>query len=519
MSEFEDNPFGDINYGQTSAYTEEVGHNYDPYSTASNDDNDRDDESHNTAHLSSYHNNLNNNDQPDGNYDAQGYYYTSNAHPNDARGNNDETQGYTAAAYYQQFAQNNSLFANPAANSAAPAYQQAPFGGEQNVVSQDDEEKREGELQNDDSQESGLRRLSSTAVVQSPYSEIQVTEPERVGDHTSYKVMAKKHGSVMPKQTRRYQQFAWLFKELINKYPGVIVPGIPEKRFFGRFEPEFVESRRYFLEKFLQKVNAHPILHGSPDFKKFLEDPNLEETKDTNKLAGLFSSLTSGSISSSNAEDTWHETKKAELIKFESQLKKMQKRVEAVISQRKDLNYVTGNLWNDLSEAKDADIFADFSQLGAVQLKIEEVRQRESSRYAIDFGYAIEEYIRQIEAAKVAMNARARNCVAFFQASEKLQAKKKRWEKLMTQQDSGQQLTTLSKEIEQGQKDVDKAKKDFVESDTVFHNEYQRFLDNLKADFQESLQSYVKHMKEAHDDISKFWEDYAPQVLQNSSNE
>lgn len=323
----------------------------------------------------------------------------------------------------------------------------------------------------------------------------------------------------MPKQTRRYQQFAWLFKELINKYPGVIVPGIPEKRFFGRFEPEFVESRRYFLEKFLQKVNAHPILHGSPDFKKFLEDPNLEETKDTNKLAGLFSSLTSGSISSSNAEDTWHETKKAELIKFESQLKKMQKRVEAVISQRKDLNYVTGNLWNDLSEAKDADIFADFSQLGAVQLKIEEVRQRESSRYAIDFGYAIEEYIRQIEAAKVAMNARARNCVAFFQASEKLQAKKKRLEKLMTQQDSGQQLTTLSKEIEQGQKDVDKAKKDFVESDTVFHNEYQRFLDNLKADFQESLQSYVKHMKEAHDDISKFWEDYAPQVLQNSSNE
>lgn len=39
----------------------------------------------------------------------------------------------------------------------------------------------------------------------------------------------------------------------------------------GRFQDDFVESRRIALERCLQKIVAHPTLYGDPDLKVFLE--------------------------------------------------------------------------------------------------------------------------------------------------------------------------------------------------------------------------------------------------------
>jgi sorting nexin-1/2 len=39
----------------------------------------------------------------------------------------------------------------------------------------------------------------------------------------------------------------------------------------GRFQDEFVESRRIALERCLRKIVAHPMLYGDPDLKVFLE--------------------------------------------------------------------------------------------------------------------------------------------------------------------------------------------------------------------------------------------------------
>ena len=39
----------------------------------------------------------------------------------------------------------------------------------------------------------------------------------------------------------------------------------------GRFQDEFVESRRIALERCLQKIVSHPMLYGDPDLKVFLE--------------------------------------------------------------------------------------------------------------------------------------------------------------------------------------------------------------------------------------------------------
>jgi sorting nexin-1/2 len=106
--------------------------------------------------------------------------------------------------------------------------------------------------------------------------------------------------------TRRYRDFLWLYTSLHANNPGVVVPPPPEKQAVGRFDNNFVESRRMALEKMLNKTAAHPTLQHDGDLKIFLEseafnmdvkhkerkEPGLGENK--GMFAGLAGSLSVG---------------------------------------------------------------------------------------------------------------------------------------------------------------------------------------------------------------------------------
>lgn len=99
--------------------------------------------------------------------------------------------------------------------------------------------------------------------------------------------------------SRRYRDFLWLYNQLHNNNPGIIVPPPPEKQAVGRFDTDFVESRRAALERMLNKIAAHSVLQHDGDLKIFLEsdafnvdiknkerkDPGLGESK------GMFGSM------------------------------------------------------------------------------------------------------------------------------------------------------------------------------------------------------------------------------------
>ena len=70
---------------------------------------------------------------------------------------------------------------------------------------------------------------------------------------------------------RRYSDFLWLYETLSNNNPGVVVPPVPEKNSFGRFDDHFVRQRRLALEKCIQKIANHPVLGKDADLRTFLE--------------------------------------------------------------------------------------------------------------------------------------------------------------------------------------------------------------------------------------------------------
>jgi flagellar biosynthesis chaperone FliJ len=74
---------------------------------------------------------------------------------------------------------------------------------------------------------------------------------------------------------RRYKHFDWLHSRLKEKFPLLTLPSPPEKQFSGRFEHQFLESRRRQLEQYLNYCGRHPVLRASSTLHFFLE-----ETKD-----------------------------------------------------------------------------------------------------------------------------------------------------------------------------------------------------------------------------------------------
>ena len=106
--------------------------------------------------------------------------------------------------------------------------------------------------------------------------------------------------------SRRYKDFLWLYNQLHSNNPGVVVPPPPEKQVVGRFDSNFVESRRAALERMLNKATSHHIIQHDADLKIFLEseafnvDVKNKERKDLgfSESKGVLGSIGWGSSSS-----------------------------------------------------------------------------------------------------------------------------------------------------------------------------------------------------------------------------
>ena len=150
---------------------------------------------------------------------------------------------------------------------------------------------------------------------------VTVTNPcmegQGISSHFTYEVTTKtslpqyKFGQFSV--TRRFRDFDWLHAQLSHKYPGVIVPPLPEKqsatvqtmRVSGvGFSAEWLEERRSQLQRFLQRVVCHPTLHTAKDLETFLEAKELESWKDSSKApkvpsaSAMLTDVKSGLLSS-----------------------------------------------------------------------------------------------------------------------------------------------------------------------------------------------------------------------------
>ncbi|KAM4719864.1 sorting nexin-18-like [Anableps anableps] len=69
---------------------------------------------------------------------------------------------------------------------------------------------------------------------------------------------------------RRYKHFDWLYARLVERFPVISVPHLPEKQATGRFEEDFISKRRKGLIWWMNHMTSHPVLAHCDVFQHFL---------------------------------------------------------------------------------------------------------------------------------------------------------------------------------------------------------------------------------------------------------
>lgn len=108
---------------------------------------------------------------------------------------------------------------------------------------------------------------------------VLVGDPHKVGSgyrsFTVYSCQARGADGKIYNIRKRYSDFGRLRDNLLRLYPQFKkhIPRMPSKKVVGKFEANFVETRRQGLEYFLSYVSLHPIVGCSPLIVRFFTRP------------------------------------------------------------------------------------------------------------------------------------------------------------------------------------------------------------------------------------------------------
>lgn len=337
----------------------------------------------------------------------------------------------------------------PLANEGGDPWNQGSGWGEPGPLSSDQPEEEEAEVDDADDvaplsvSTSGPSRAGGTSsprrskLLSTPVFQITVSDPTKVGDpvrgHVVYSVRTKttsphyRRGefSVL----RRFSDFLWLFEQLSNNNPGVIVPPVPDKHAFGRFQDQFIETRRAALERCLGKMAAHPILQLDPDLRLFLESDSFALDVKNRRMAPVDGTATpsSGFMASWTGpryteQDEWFDQRKAYLDHLEGQLKGLSKALDLASKARLEMAISVGEF------AEAAQVLAD-SDLGAAMCaalaRLADLSRKERTagedQAKADVGQLLnltDEYIRFIASVRLAFAGRVK-AYHIAQAAEK----------------------------------------------------------------------------------------------------
>ncbi|KAE8383561.1 Vps5 C terminal like-domain-containing protein [Aspergillus bertholletiae] len=389
------------------------------------------------------------------------------------------------------------------------------------------------------------KRLSEPSIsiekAAKPTFEITVGDPHKVGDLTSshivYQVRTKTSSKAYRQSefavSRRYRDFLWLYNSMHNNNPGVVVPPPPEKQAVGRFDTNFVESRRAALERMLNKIAGHPILQHDGDLKIFLESEtfNLDiknkenREPDLGQSKGMFSSfgISVGGGSKFVEHDDWFHDRKIYLDALENQLKALMKSIDTVVAQRKGLAEAAGDFSASLHALAAVELSPALSSpldgLSDLQLRIKELYERQAQQDVLTLGITIDEYLRLIGSVKTAFSQRQKAFHSWHAAESEMQKRKHTQEKLLrqgkTQQD---RLNQVNADVADAERKVHQARLLFEDMGRLMRNELQRFEKEKVEDFKSGVETFLESAVEAQKELIELWETFLLQLEVGDNN-
>lgn len=366
-----------------------------------------------------------------------------------------------------------------------------------------------------------------------PLFVISVDDPQKVGDpirsFTMYTVHTRTTSPLFQKSAfsvlRRYSDFLWLYETLSNNNPGVVVPPVPEKNPFGRFDDQFVRQRRFALEKCIHKIANHPVLSKDADLKLFLEsdtfalDIKHRKAEIAHERGGLMATIGQSIAGPRFYEtDEWFDRQKAHLDSLEAQLRGLVKAIELVSKQRTDLALAMAEFAQTVSDLSSSDVGKQLAQslagLADIERKAQDIQSQQSEQDVVTLLSTVDEYARLINSVRLAFNSRIRTFHSWRAADAELQRVKQTHERNRAQgripnDRAGYSLAQIS---DSERRSLD-AKHEFDQATKVIKTEVARFEQERIEDFKDSLHAFLEGMISRQKELIAGWEDYQQILL------
>ncbi|KAK9236336.1 Vps5 C terminal like-domain-containing protein [Lipomyces kononenkoae] len=367
-----------------------------------------------------------------------------------------------------------------------------------------------------------------------PTFDITVGDPIKVGEltsaHTVYNVRTQTTSKAFRYSdftvTRRYRDFRWLYHQLNNNNPGIIVPTPPEKQAVGRFDESFVEGRRAALEKMLNKIAHHPVLQHDPDLKMFLETDTLSsEIKVRERLAaaqneakgggGLMGTL--GGAFQFNGKfvetDEWFVDKRAYIEALELQLKALSRALDTVIVQRKELADTTSDFANALTLLGEVELSRQLSSaitgLADVEQRIRDLHERQGLQDMLTLGDTIDEYVRLVDSIKTVLGQRQKSYLSWQTAEQELAKKQQYLARVMRQgKTPPERLSTMQDEVTEYERKVYSLRVAYDDICKTIKTEFEKFQREKIEDFRSSVETYLESAVESQKEAIEIWETF-----------
>jgi sorting nexin-1/2 len=276
------------------------------------------------------------------------------------------------------------------------------------------------------------------------------------------------------------------------------------------------------LERMINKAAGHPVLQHDGDLKTFLESEafnvdikHKDRAKDpllsSESKGGIMSSIGLGGGSNSGGKfiehDDWFHDRRIYLDALEIQLRALQKSTDTVVVQRKALAESCGDFSASLHALAGVELSPSLSgpldALGDMQMRIQELFQRQAMQDILTLGIVIDEYIRLIGSVQKAFTQRQRAFHAWHSSEQKLAAFRQNEDKLKRSGRSQvERMQQVEVEVKEQERKVNAARVLFEDMGRLMRGELERFEREKVEDFKSGVETFLEGAVEAQKEVS-----------------
>lgn len=343
---------------------------------------------------------------------------------------------------------------------------------------------------------------------------------------------------------RRYSDFLWLYERLHMEKAGAIVPPLPEKQPVGRFDPNFIEDRRMYLERFLRRVSVHPECADAKCLDTFLraDDITFAATKNAKgDVAMASSTLSPTSISmkpkADNSFKRWFAEAKTsisgDLVRspdddlfeeihryvhgLDTQMKNVSQQASGLVRKGKEIAnglFEFGLAFNLLGQSE-ADALGDaLGKVGDTADRLSVLSADHADKEMSQFEDPLQDYIKTIYSVKLALQRRHEKRLSYSTCLAAVESKQVALSKLRMM--PGQEAKAYGQEmsLRRAQEAAHLAQEDFAAVSQRVLREVDRFKREKAEDMRRTVLDYINLQVEYNRKMEGVWAALIPQLEQ-----